>query len=123
MATASNTANVDFAADAVTAGEDATHFGIWRAGALKAKGALGTDPAPITAQQFYRFPAGTLEVEIPAGDVASSGATDAVNGVLPAASEHQVSLHDADPTDDGSAAELTTAGSRATVPAGGWTVA
>ena len=123
MAIASNTANVDFAPAAVSAGEDATWFGVWRAGVLKFRVAITGNPDPITAQQFYRFPAGTLEFEIPTGVATASGATDAVNGVLPAASEHKVSLHDADPGDDGSAAELTTAATRATVVAGGWAVA
>lgn len=121
MATASNTANVDFAPGAVAAGEDATHFGIWVGGVLKVKDAITTDPAPITAQQFYRFAAATLVVEIPAGDLTPSGAQDALNGIFDA--EAMVSLHSADPTDDGSAAELTSAATRATVPVNGWTVA
>ena len=123
MAVASNTANADFAPAAVAAAEDATWFGVWRAGVLKFRALITGNPDPITAQQFYRFPPGTLEFEIPTGAATASGATDAVNGVLPAASEHKVSLHNADPTDDGSAAELTTAATRATVAAGGWTVA
>jgi len=122
MAIASNTANVDFAPGAVAVAEDATWFGVWRNGVLKFRAAITGNPDPITAQQFYRFPPGTLEFEIPTGVATASGATDAVDGVLPAASEHQVSLHDADPTDDGSAAELTAAATRATVAAGGWTV-
>ena len=122
MAIASNTADVVFAAGAVAAGEDATWFGVWRAGVLKFRAAVTGNPDPITAQQFYRFAPGTLEFEIPAGVATASGATDAVNGVLPAA-EHKVSLHNADPGDDGGAAELTTAATRATVVAGGWAVA
>ena len=124
MAIASNTANTDFAPGAVAAAEDATWFGVWRAGVLKFRALITGNPDPITAQQFYRFPPGTLEFEVAAGAaVTASGATDAVNGVLPAADPHKVSLHNADPTDDGSAAELTTAATRATVAAGGWTVA
>ena len=123
MAIASNTANADFAAGAVAAGGDATWFGVWRAGVLKFRALITGNPDPITAQGFYRFPPAALEFEIPAGAATASGATDAVNGVLPPATAHKVSLHSADPTDDGSAAELTTAATRATVPAGGWTVA
>ena len=123
MAVASNTANADFAPGAVAAAEDATWFGVWRAGVLKVRALITGNPDPITAQQFYRFPAGTLEFEIAGtGAATASGATDAVNGVLPPAVAHKVSLHNADPTDDGSAAELTTEATRATVAAGGWTV-
>ena len=121
MATASNTANVDFAAAAVSAGEDATHFAVWRGGVAKATAAISTDPDATMAGQFYRFPAGTLELEIPAGDITPSGAADALNGIL--SGETQVSLHNGAPGDDGSAKELTSAATRATIPADGWTVA
>ena len=121
MAVASNTANVDFAPRAVAAAEDATHFGVWRDGTLKAAGAISTNPDAITAQQFYRFPAGTLEIEIPQGGLTASGAGDAVNGVL--SGETKVSLHNGAPGDDGSQSELTAAATRATVPVNGWTVA
>ena len=121
MAIANNKAVVAFAADAVASGEDATHFAVWRDGAVKARAAINTDPAPITAGQFYQFAAGRLEIELPAGALSPGGAVDALNGVLSA--ETQVSLHSGDPGEDGSAHELTTVATRAPVPADGWTIA
>lgn len=118
MSARTNVENVDFT---VAAGAVPTHFVVWLRGVAKAIGVVSNAPAALMADQFYRFPPGTLRIEVPEGDFTASGAADAVDSVLSA--ETQVSLHTGAPGVDGSDNEATSAGDRTVVRANGWAVA
>ena len=107
MATLTNAKDFPAGSD----GDDASHWTKWSAmtgGDLKWSAALSPDPAALTANQFYRIPAGGLVQRVPIGTqgATESCAADGLHAVLDEGEYYQ--LHDGDPGSAGTSNILTT---------------
>lgn len=116
MATATNASAIDFNVGSAT--QDATHFRIYTAstgGSSIWTDTLSNNPAALTANQFYRVPAGDIVLTFPNGNdgLQSAGSLRCANGFVSGGLHIELA-------ESATGAAIT---NRVSVPQGSWTTA